>query len=299
MDQASKKPKIDKMVDSLSEMSKIFYQIILLTDCLDRLVDTETSTEKIKANVKSFVVALERIVKHYRSFEMVLTSYFKDEELDFSNISLNEDSKKDASSSKAKASTNISLRLQTSKFETIFEKMSMSPDREIIQLHGQTMERLFVLTDTKQMIVDKSGIYQRIHFLQGENPVEIRESSDFGSISTIYITSPDFPEIKRLSGWIKEGVKDNFENNPMIKIDDTIALDFFSASPDFDSSQTYPVWHFIKMRKVRYEKSMISNAEKIFRSFTEENIHYRRGLGLIVVKGHKCFKKALHKLWKT
>ena len=71
----------------------------------------------------------------------------------------------------------------------------------------------------------------------------------------------------------------------MIKIDDTIALDFFNASPNFDSSQTYPVWHFIKMRKVRYEKSMISNAEKIFRSFIEENNHYRRGLGLIVVKG--------------
>ena len=39
------------------------------------------------------------------------------------------------------------------------------------------------------------------------------------------------------------------------------------------------------MRKVRYKKSMISNAEKIFRSFTEENIHCRRGLGLIVIKG--------------
>ena len=64
MDQASKKPKIDEMVDSLSEMSKIFYQIIILTDCLDRLVDTETSTKKIQANVKSFVVDLERLVKN-------------------------------------------------------------------------------------------------------------------------------------------------------------------------------------------------------------------------------------------
>ena len=99
------------------------------------------------------------------------------------------------------------------------------------------------------------------------------------------MTSPNFLEIERLPGWIKEGVKDNFGNNPMIKIDYTITLDFFSASPDFDSSQTYPVWHFIKMRKVHYEKSMISNTEKIFRSFTEENIHYRRGLGLTVVKG--------------
>ena len=64
------------------------------------------------------------------------------------------------------------------------------------------------------------------------------------------MTSPDFPKIERLPGCIKEGVKDNFGNNPMINIDDTIALDFFSASPDFNSSQTYPVCHFIKMRKV-------------------------------------------------
>ena len=46
------------------------------------------------------------------------------------------------------------------------------------------------------------------------------------------MTYPDFSEIERLPGWIKEGVTDNFGNNPMIKIDDIIALDFFSASPD-------------------------------------------------------------------
>ena len=172
MDRASKRPKIDEVVDSLFEMSKIFYQIILLTDCLDRLVDTETSTENIKVSVKSFVVDLERLVKNYTSLEMVLTSYFKDEELDFSNISLHEDSENDASSSKTKASTKISLRPQTSKSETIFEKIPISPDREIIRLHGETMERLFGLTDSKDMIVYKSDIYPRIHFLQGANLVE-------------------------------------------------------------------------------------------------------------------------------
>ena len=74
------------------------------------------------------------------------------------------------------------------------------------------------------------------------------------------MTSPDFPEIETLPRWIKEGVKDNFGNNPMIKIDDIIALDFFKDSPYFDANQNYLVWHFIKMRKVRYEKSMISNS---------------------------------------
>ena len=32
----------------------------------------------------------------------------------------------------------------------------------------------------------------------------------------------------------------------MIKINNVIALDFFSASPDFGQNQTYHVWHFIK-----------------------------------------------------
>ena len=36
----------------------------------------------------------------------------------------------------------------------------------------------------------------------------------------------------------------------MIKMNDVIALDFFSASLGFDENQTYPVWNFIKMHKV-------------------------------------------------
>ena len=100
------------------------------------------------------------------------------------------------------------------------------------------------------MIVEKSGIYLRIHFLKGANPEEIRDWYDFGSIATIYMTSPNFPEIERLPRWIKDGVKDHFGNNPMINLNDVIALDFFSASPNFDENQTYHVRHFIKMRKV-------------------------------------------------
>ena len=50
------------------------------------------------------------------------------------------------------------------------------------------------------------------------------------------MTFPNFPEIERLPRWIKDGVKDNFGNNPMIKLNDVIALDFFSASPDFDEN---------------------------------------------------------------
>ena len=119
-----------------------------------------------------------------------------------------------------------------------------------MKLHGNTLERLFRLTDTKEMIVDKYDIYPRIHFLQGANPEEICDWYDFGSIATIYMTYPNFPEIEILTGWIKDGVKDNFGNNPMIKLNDVAALDFFNESPDFDENQTYHVWHFIKMPKV-------------------------------------------------
>ena len=144
-----------------------------------------------------------------------------------------------------------------------------------MKLHGDTMERLFGLTDTTNMIVDKFGIYQRIHFLQGSNPEEICDWYDFGSIAIIYMTSPNFLEIEILSRWIKKCVKDNFENNSMIKMNNVIALDFFNASPDFDENQTYPVWYFIKMCKVRYEKTSISNEEKLLKRFTEKNVHYR------------------------
>ena len=111
------------------------------------------------------------------------------------------------------------------------------------------------------------------------------------------MTSPNFPEIERLLGWIKDGVKDNFGNNPMIKLNDVIALDFFSTSPDFDENQTYHVWNFIKMQKVRYEKTSISKEKKIFKKYTEDNVHYRRGLGLIVVKGQ--MENALKKPFRS
>ena len=247
MAQMSKKPKIE-MVDNLSEMSKKIYQIINLTDYLDRLVETETSLEKAKATIKSFIVDIERVVKNYTSYEMNLVSLLKDDTIDFSKLEISKNTSKDSNPmnsdvplSQAGASTSVSFRPQTSKIQTIFEKLPISPYREIMKLHGDTMERLFGLTYTKEMIVDKSGIYPQIHFLQGANPKEMRDWYDFGSIATIHMTSPDFPKIERLPEWIKEGVKDNFGNNPMIKINDVIALDFFCASPDFDENQTYPV----------------------------------------------------------
>ena len=51
------------------------------------------------------------------------------------------------------------------------------------------------------------------------------------------------------------------------------------------------------MRKVHYEKTSISKEEKIFRKYTKDNVHYPRGLGLIVVKGQ--MEKALKKPFRS
>ena len=51
------------------------------------------------------------------------------------------------------------------------------------------------------------------------------------------------------------------------------------------------------MRKVVHERNVISKTKKIFRSFTEDNVHYRRGLRLIVVK--RQMENALKKPFKS
>ena len=275
-------PKIDEAIESLTEMSKIFDQILYLADCVDRLVETERALEKAKKDVKSFITDFEKCVKDFTSQETILTAYLKGS-IDLSKMDIKDDSEKKIFE-KGESSQNISLRPQIERLKPIFEKREIPMETEILKLHSETMEKLYNLSDTEHMIIDKSGIYPRIFFLQGSNPEEVRDWYDFGSIATIYLTTPDFPEIARLPGWIREGVLDNFANNSVIRIDDTLALDFFSASPDFENEQRFPVWHFIRMRKVTQERNVINNVKKIYKPFTEDNVHYRRGLGLIVVK---------------
>ena len=237
-----------------------------MTDCLDHLVDSESTLTNAKQDVKRFVSDFENRVKTFTENEKILTSYLKGS-IDFSEINISEDSGTDQKKlEKGESSQMISLRPQTSTTKPIFENNEMNPEKELIKLHSDMMERLFGLSDTKNMIFDKSGIYPRIYFLQGADPEEIRDWYDFGSITTIYLTTPDFPEIYNLPGWIKEGVKNNFENNSLISINDTIALDFFSVSPDFEYNQRFPVWHFIRMRKVIQERNMNSNTKKRFSS---------------------------------
>ena len=58
-------PKIDEVIESFTKMSNIFYQIMILADCLDRLVQTENNLGKVKQNVGSFITNFENYVKDF------------------------------------------------------------------------------------------------------------------------------------------------------------------------------------------------------------------------------------------
>ena len=63
MDQSSKRPKILETVDSLSKMSKIFDQIMILIDTLDQLVETEISLENLKMMLRALLYILKDLLK--------------------------------------------------------------------------------------------------------------------------------------------------------------------------------------------------------------------------------------------
>ena len=80
-----------------SQKCQKIYQVITLIDCLDGLVETETTLEKTKATVKSFVSDLERVVKDYTSYEMNLVSLLKeDDTIDFSKLQIFENTSKNS-----------------------------------------------------------------------------------------------------------------------------------------------------------------------------------------------------------
>ena len=98
-------PNIDEAMKSLTEMSKIFDQILILADCLDRLVETENILDKAKKDVKSFITDFENCVKDFTTQETVLTAYLRGN-IDLSKMDLNTEKK---NFEKGKSSQNISL----------------------------------------------------------------------------------------------------------------------------------------------------------------------------------------------
>ena len=85
-------PKIDEAIESLTEMSKIFDQIMILADYLDRMVETENTLEKAKKDVKSFIIDFENAVKDFSTQEIILTNFLKGS-IDLSKIDLNTEKK--------------------------------------------------------------------------------------------------------------------------------------------------------------------------------------------------------------
>ena len=69
-------------------MSKIFDQILILADYLDRMVETENTLDKAKKDVKSFISDFENVVKDFTTQETVLTAYLR-ENIDLSKMDLN------------------------------------------------------------------------------------------------------------------------------------------------------------------------------------------------------------------
>ena len=118
------KLKIDEAIETISEMSKIFYQIMILAYCLDRLVQTENILEKVKLNVNSFITDFERCVKDFTSHENVLTSYLKND-IDLSTMSIKDDLEKEdvvkKDFEKGESSQTVSLRPQIIKTKVIFK----------------------------------------------------------------------------------------------------------------------------------------------------------------------------------
>ena len=52
-------PKIEEVIESFTEMSKIFDQIMILADFLDRLVQSKNTLGKVKQNVSGFITDFE------------------------------------------------------------------------------------------------------------------------------------------------------------------------------------------------------------------------------------------------
>ena len=163
----------------------------------------------------------------------------------------------------------------------------------VVEIQYEMMRELYSLSNIDNRYINFSGKYPRINYLQDSSPQEIRKWYDFGTINTIYLTSPDFPEISLLPNWIKEGVRDCYFNNPTISPKDILVLKFLSAGPDFYNDERYPAYHFIQLGKADSFSIQIQNERKEFFKFDANDIHYRRALGIhVILQGMEaCFKK--------
>ncbi|KAI3814981.1 hypothetical protein L1987_14631 [Smallanthus sonchifolius] len=188
---------------------------------------------------------------------------------------------------------------KTTTFEQINPILPFQQDTELpmqqdpIERQRQKMIELYNLHQTDLRYIDFMGIYPRINYLQGSSACEIRYWYDFGAVNMIYLTSPDFPELIYLTKWILNSVKNCYQNNPTMTPKDTLALKLLSARLDFYKDYYYPAYHFIQLEKCQSFSYKVEITRKEFNSFNENDIHYKRAIGLRVVlqRMEATFKK--------
>lgn len=297
-----------KMIEEVNNLLSLMDQEIeTIKDTVSDILDIANLPGN-NLQVQDLLVRAIHIIKngidHYKSDSLKIKALLKDESDKINVSSSSEEQMFDQSLEEdSQKATEESLSFRPHSEKTIskenlsFKEKKILLDIPILQSYVETqtsnMRDLYNLSRTDSRYVDFSGIYPRINYLQGSSPHEIRHWYDFGAINSIYLTSPDFPEISELPHWILLGVKDCYLNNPTITPKDTLILKFLSSGPDFYEENRYPAFHFIQLAKCEAFSISITNKKASFQKYCENDIHYRRALGIrIILQGMEAgFKK--------
>ncbi|GFP89763.1 putative F-box/LRR-repeat protein at3g44810 [Phtheirospermum japonicum] len=122
----------------------------------------------------------------------------------------------------------------------------------------------------------------------GSHPNEVQEWCNFGALASVYTIAPSFPEISKLSKWIREAVHETWANNPHLARGDVLELYFISAAPEPAKKGFNEVFHFIKLRRpdgntLRYIKvASPEDAPVIVGAISEDDASTIRAWGLWV-----------------
>ena len=119
--------------------------------------------------------------------------------------------------------------------------------------------------------------------MQGCDSNFIQKWYNFGVINTIYMTTPTFPEIFKLSRWIQEGVRHIYQNSPIYGPKDILILKIISIGPDFEDSNRYDAFHHIKVMKFDELEIKVYSQRKEYEYFSKNKIHYRKVLGIRII----------------
>ena len=145
------------------------------------------------------------------------------------------------------------------------------------------MRELYGLQNMKIYYMNFTEIYFWMNCVQGCDSNFIQKWYNIGVINAIYLTIPNFSEIFKLSRWIQEGVKHIYQNNSTYGLKDILMLKIISTGTDFEDSNRYDTFHYIKVMKYDELDIKIYSQRKEYEYFYEDKMHYRRTLGIRIV----------------